>query len=229
MKTVDEVLEAIGGVFSATSASERILQIRDHGRFAPNISDEEMRTGVVRSVTEGRHFRLGSSDRNMQRFLFETARQQQPKAVIEFGTCFGVSAAALAFGMGAGRLVTIEADPTLASIAREYLNRLGLDWVDVRQGTFEDVLASLDVDGIELVFDDGDHTGYGERRRLEQLLPRCAERVRFIWDDIRWSAEMLDWWNEISRRPEASDVRDTGRAGSLIWRSGGAPNATTPQ
>jgi predicted O-methyltransferase YrrM len=214
---VDEALDAIGAAYARLVTSKRVLQIRDHGQFAANVSDAEMRRGIERSVMEGPHCRLGSSDRNMQRLLFETAWQHRPKVAIEFGTCFGVSAAALAFGMGGGRLVTIEADPTLASIAREQLNALGLGWVDVRQGTFGDVLSSLDLDEIELVFDDGDHTGYGERQRLEQLLPRCAERVRFIWDDIRWSAKMLDWWKEVSHRPEASDVQDKGRAGSLIW------------
>jgi predicted O-methyltransferase YrrM len=212
---VEEALALIRAEYAMCSTSERVLQIRDHGLFSPEVSDSDMRQGVMRSVIEGAHFRLGSSDERMQRLLFDAARGC--KVVLEFGTFFGVSTAALAFGMGSGRLVTIEADPTLASIAREHLDALGIGWVEVKQGTFDEVLQSLDVDGIELVFDDGDHTGHGERRRLEQVLARCSNRARFIWDDIRWSKKMLDWWKEVSQRPEAVEVLDLSRAGSLIW------------
>jgi predicted O-methyltransferase YrrM len=220
MINVDQALERIAAAYAPIQGSRRELQIRDHGLFREGLTPAELERGSVRMITEGDHCRLGSANESMQRFLFETARERRPKVALEFGTCFGVSTAALAFGMDSGRLVSVEADVTLAELARDQLERLGLGWVEVWRQTFRELLGGLQLDSlespIELVFDDGDHSG-AERERFDVVLPFCAPQTLFIWDDIRWSVEMHDWWRDVSQRPEASDVRDLGRCGALLW------------
>lgn len=217
MLSQPQALHSIAEAYAPILHSSRELLIRDHGRFSPLVSEEDMRRGVARTVIEGRHFKLGSADRDLQALLFDEARVRRPKTVIEFGTCFGVSAAALAFGMVEGRLITIEADPVLAGLARATLDVLGLGWVEVHQGTFAEVLPTLELADVGLVFDDGDHTGTGERARFFEVLPSCAAGTRFIWDDIQWSKEMLTWWREVSGMPGVSEVRESWRAGALTW------------
>lgn len=213
--SAESALALIADAYAAIRQSTRSLSIRDHGMFQPELTAEEMRAGVAREVVEGEHFRLGSADPSLQRFLFNEARARAGGTVIEFGTCFGVSTAALAFGLVAGRLVTIEADPALVAIARATLRRLGLSWVEVIEGTFSEVLPKLDLANVCLVFDDGDHTGRGERERFRAMLGRCAPRARFVWDDIRWSSKMLAWWREVAALPNVSDVYDGGRFAAL--------------
>lgn len=65
---------------------------------------------------------------------------------IELGAAIGLSGAYQASALrlnGAGRLTTLEGDPTLARIARETHQRLGLDNVDVVEGRFDDTLGPV--------------------------------------------------------------------------------------
>lgn len=215
-------LNRIAVAYAPLQVSQRKLEIRDHGMFREGLTSDELTVGSVRTINEGEHCILGSVNAQMQRFLYTKAQKHRPKVALEFGTCFGVSAAAIAFGMGSvgpSQLVSIEADPMLVGLARHQLKTLGLDWVEVRQNRFQDELENLGLKDIELVFDDGDHTGWGEAQRFASVLPFCAPKTLFIWDDIRLSKPMNDWWKHVSKQPQASEVHDYERYGSLVWNS----------
>jgi predicted O-methyltransferase YrrM len=89
------------------------------------------------------------------------ARLAGARAILEIGTLGGVSAIWLARALPpGGRLVTLEADPKHAQIARANLARAGLAGsVEVRLGTALDSLAALAAEGagpFDLVFIDAD-------------------------------------------------------------------------
>ncbi|MBR0726883.1 O-methyltransferase [Bradyrhizobium manausense] len=98
--------------------------------------------------------------------LYMLARCSRAKAIIEFGTSFGISTLHLAAGLrdnGGGRLITSEFEPSKAARARENLRDGGLiDLVDIREG---DALKTLSVDlpnQIDLVLLDGAKALYPE-------------------------------------------------------------------
>ncbi|MBR0687140.1 O-methyltransferase [Bradyrhizobium manausense] len=98
--------------------------------------------------------------------LYLLARCSRAKAIIEFGTSFGISTLHLAAGLrdnGGGRLITSEFEPSKAARARENLRDGGLiDLVDIREG---DALKTLSVDlpdQIDLVLLDGAKALYPE-------------------------------------------------------------------
>ncbi|MGY4436837.1 putative O-methyltransferase YrrM [Bradyrhizobium sp. F1.13.1] len=91
--------------------------------------------------------------------LYILARSSRAKAIVEFGTSFGISTLHLAAGLrdnGGGRLITTEFEPSKAARARENLAAGGLlDLVEIREG---DALKMLRVDlpdTIDLVLLDG--------------------------------------------------------------------------
>ena len=77
------------------------------------------------------------------------ARSLGAKSILEFGTLGGYSTIWLARALAeGGRLVTLEADPGYAEVARENLARAGLaDAVDLRVGPALDVLPVLHAEG----------------------------------------------------------------------------------
>jgi predicted O-methyltransferase YrrM len=86
-------------------------------------------------------------------------RSSRAKAIVEFGTSFGISTLHLAAALrdnGGGRLIASEFEPTKAARARENLSAGGLlDLVEIREG---DALETLSVDlpdPIDLVLLDG--------------------------------------------------------------------------
>jgi predicted O-methyltransferase YrrM len=93
------------------------------------------------------------------------ARIQGARRILELGTLAGYSTIWLARALPAdGRLVTLEAEPRYAEVARANLERAGVgDLVDVRVGPAIETLPQLaqeDAGPFDLVFVDADKEGY---------------------------------------------------------------------
>lgn len=95
------------------------------------------------------------------KFLHLLARSVNARAILEVGTLAGYSTIWLARALGGGgRLVTLEAEPRHAEIARANLARAGLSGVvQVRLGPALETLPALEAEGagpFDLVFIDAD-------------------------------------------------------------------------
>ncbi len=89
------------------------------------------------------------------------ARSVGAKAILEFGTLAGYSTIWLGRALPeGGRLITLEADPRYAEVARKNIARAGLgDVVDLRVGPALDILPELHAEGtgpFDLTFIDAD-------------------------------------------------------------------------
>jgi len=98
---------------------------------------------------------------NFGKFLYLLARMQGAKNILEFGTLGGYSTIWLARALPpGGRLITLEADPKHAEIARANLPRAGVaDAVDVRVGQALDLLPKVAAEmraPFDLIFIDAD-------------------------------------------------------------------------
>ncbi len=98
------------------------------------------------------------------KFLYLLARIQGARLILELGTLAGYSTIWLARALPpGGRLVTLEADPRHAAIARANFARAGLDGqIELHQGAALDSLAALAAAGAEpfdFVFIDADKAG----------------------------------------------------------------------
>ena len=102
---------------------------------------------------------------NQGKLLQLLARLQQARTILEIGTLGGYSTIWLARALPAGgRLITLEADPGHAAVARANLVRAGLAGVvELRPGRALDTLPQLAAEGrgpFDLIFIDADKPGY---------------------------------------------------------------------
>ncbi len=98
---------------------------------------------------------------NQGKLLHVLARMQRARSILEIGTLGGFSTIWLARALpGDGRLVTLEADPRHAEVARSNIERAGLAHiVELRVGPALDTLPELESAGygpFDLVFIDAD-------------------------------------------------------------------------
>jgi predicted O-methyltransferase YrrM len=129
-----------------------------------SVPDEE-RLRLMRSKADYRHFYAQLKDyalpvsRDTGRLLYLMARATGARAIVEFGTSFGLStlhlAAALRDNEGGGdggRLITTEFEPSKIARARDNLAAGGLsDLVEIREGDALETLASGLPDTIDLL------------------------------------------------------------------------------
>jgi predicted O-methyltransferase YrrM len=104
---------------------------------------------------------------NQGKFLMLMAHAQGARNILEIGTLGGYSTIWLARALPAdGRLVTLEAVPTHARVARENIERAGLgDRVEVRLGRALETLPQLSTESrgpFDFIFIDADKAGYPE-------------------------------------------------------------------
>jgi len=142
--------------------------------------------------------------------------------IVEFGTSFGISTMYMAASCPESIVYTIEGSPAIAEIAGQNFIDAKLDNVKLFTGSFEEVLPEIMNSGIKpgLVFIDGNH-------RKEPVLYyfKCMSKISdnktvMIIDDIYYSKEMEEAWNEIKLDEKVSVTIDIFRMGIVFFRDG---------
>jgi predicted O-methyltransferase YrrM len=128
------------------------------------------------------------------KLLHILARLQGARHILEIGTLGGYSTIWLARALPeGGRLVTIEADPRHADVARKNILRAGLDLlVDLRLGLGLDVLAELASEGgaFDLAFIDADKQNIPEYFKFALKLARRGSLI--IVDNVVRDGRVID-------------------------------------
>jgi predicted O-methyltransferase YrrM len=187
------------------NASIQLITRTDYGAGNPGstLTAEEMQAGVDVTSTLGQISQAVSKSAFWSLFLFKLIRAMRPRSCIEMGTAVGISGAYQAAALrlnGQGTLRTLEGGTSVAAVARNNFQQLGLDNVEVVVGRFEDTLADVLIrhQPVDYVFVDGHHDEHATLRYLEQILPYCSEKAILVFDDIAWSDGMKRAWRAIT-------------------------------
>jgi len=172
---------------------------RSHREFAARMADvpPAQRYGGG----DSREFFAAAKDLYMavrpdtSRLLYILTRTRQARAIVEFGTSFGVSTLCLAAGLrdnGGGRVIGTEYEPTKAAAARAHLAEAGLaDLVEIREGDACDTLARDLPAGVDILFLDGAKEMYLDIVKLVE--PNLSPEALIVVDNSDRSPELLDY------------------------------------
>lgn len=192
--TTTPVAPLLARLFEETAADDAATEAA-----VADLSDAE-RMAMMRSKTAYRdlygrlrHAALAVSPET-GRLLYMLARAGRARAIVEFGTSFGISTLHLAAALrdnGGGRLITTEFEPSKAARARRNLEAAGLaDLVEIREGDALQTLATGLPDGIDLVLLDGAKPLYPEILALVE--DRLGGGAVIVADNAGFSPAYLD-------------------------------------
>jgi predicted O-methyltransferase YrrM len=174
--------------------------------------------GRGQRVTVAAEAALASSPPWKGALLYHLVRGLRPTRVVEFGTCFGVSASYLAAALranGVGQLFTIEGSPSRHRIAEESIESVAPGVSMAICGRFDDHLDLLDA--AELFFLDGNHWEEPTLRYVREAARRSSRPALMVIDDVAgYSEEMSAAWHRLRREGEFSGqvlVHDVG----MLW------------
>ncbi|SDS02689.1 class I SAM-dependent methyltransferase [Gramella sp. MAR_2010_147] len=149
--------------------------------------------------------------------------------VLELGTSLGIASSAIAANRST-QLITIEGCKETSRIARQQFEKYDLKNIKLEIGQFDDILSKIKAElqttnsdlrtseKFDLVYFDGNHQKEPTLEYFRRLLPTAHNDSVFIFDDIHWSPEMEEAWEEIKIHPEVRVTIDTFQWGLVFFR-----------
>jgi predicted O-methyltransferase YrrM len=151
--------------------------------------------------------------------LFSLVRELAPRRIIELGTNIGISSAYMAAAEqvnGAGTLITLDASPGRSRAASRMHAALGLTNVEYVVGTFDRTLESALREAVDFAFIDGHHQFEPTLDYFDRIWRHSLDGAVFVFDDIRWSADMERAWKRLQLDPRLAVVVDLCGLGVAI-------------
>jgi len=140
--------------------------------------------------------------------------------IIELGTNTGLSGCYFLSSNVSVELVTVEGSEKLCEIAKNNLGKISNKF-QILNKMFDQALESL-IDKEEK-FDIGFVDGQHEKKATLFYAQKLKKLVRpggiIIFDDIYWSEDMNDGWNELVRDDDYSETIDLGNRGICIIKN----------
>ncbi|HCN85200.1 MAG TPA: SAM-dependent methyltransferase [Sphingobacteriaceae bacterium] len=160
----------------------------------------------------------------LAQLIYRIANDFQPRNIVELGTCLGVTTAYLAKAVPSAKVISIEGCPETALVAKENLEKLHIKNAKILTGNFDSVLPGFIAteNPLDFVFIDGNHRKEATLSYFNLCLPALQENSVMIFDDIYWSKDMEEAWEEIKAHPLVTVTVDLFWIGLVFFKTGQA-------
>jgi predicted O-methyltransferase YrrM len=177
-------------------------------------------SAISSNKTVGSIAKHSAKSAKQAQLLFRLVNFFEPETIIELGTSLGVSTAYLASANSKIPVITIEGCEETAEIAKQNFKHLKLKNIEQLVGNFDEVFPKL-VKGckkIDLIYIDGNHRKQPTINYFQQCLEKVNEDSVLIFDDIYWSDEMIQAWEEIKKNNQVTLTIDLFYMGIVLFR-----------
>ena len=188
-------------------ADNSTIFVNDHG------------TGKSRQRQISEIARCSLKSKKEAQMLFRFACLMQPKNILELGTCLGITTLYLAKARSSANIFTIEGCPNIAKIAQQNFKNLSAKNITSFVGNINTELPKVlsQIDSLDMVFFDANHTKEATLNYFYQCLEKANEGSVFIFDDIYWSKGMTEAWEEIYKNPAVTYSIDLFHLGIVFF------------
>lgn len=152
--------------------------------------------------------------------LFRIVHYYKPAIIVELGTSLGITTSYLSFANPGAEIITMEGAHEVAAVAQKNFNQLYLSNIKIIEGNFDETLLIVNsqLATVNFAFIDGNHRKEPTLNYFQQLLNKASESSIFIFDDIHWSEEMEEAWNEIKQHSSVTLTIDLFFIGIVFFR-----------
>jgi predicted O-methyltransferase YrrM len=193
-------------------ADSRELLIEDFGAGS--------RTGLTKRRLIKAIAKSSLKPKKFSQLLFRMVDYYQPKSILELGTSLGVTSAYLAASKPDASVITMEGSTAVANIAKENFRKLQLNNIQVVEGNFDETLPPVvaNLSAIDFAFLDGNHRYQPTINYFNEVLKKSHEYTIIILDDVHWSKEMEQAWEEVKLHPQVTMTIDLFFIGIVLLR-----------
>ena len=202
-----------------------------------NIETERKKLRNDRREIKGIDFGAGSRQAKMKRvcdiarhslkpkkqaqLLYHIADHFEAENILELGTSLGISSAYLTTN-GKANVLSLEGNEAIAKEAAQVFSNLGISKIKIIIGNIDETLgeALREMSSPDLVFLDANHRREPCLRYYNSILNAAHQEMIVILDDIHWSTEMEEAWEEIIKDERVSVSVDLFHFGLVFLHKG---------
>lgn len=165
----------------------------------------------------GRIIKRSSVSKKYGKLLYDLIQTFQCEDILELGTSVGISTAYIA--QNAKKIKSIEGIKSKSDIGQKISVQLNQK-TEFIIGNFDQILDDILIfyTKLDFVFFDGNH----QKESTLKYFYTCLEKIHndsiFVFDDIHWSAEMEEAWNEIKNNEKVRVSVDLFRMGLIFFK-----------
>ncbi len=142
----------------------------------------------------------------------------KPNTVLELGTSLGLATTAIALGNSNTKITTVEGCPKTHEFSKQQFEQHHLENICAINANFDTFLKTTN-ENFDLVYFDGNHQKKATLQYFHTLVDQVHNDTVFIFDDIHWSKDMEEAWEEIKMHQKVSITIDTFYWGFVFFRS----------
>lgn len=204
---------SIEALRTALLSDNRTLEIEDLGAGS--------RTGNGKKRTVRQLAKTAVKPKKYGQLLYRLVKHYQPETIVELGTSLGLTTAYLATANPLSKVVTVEGSGAIYNVAKENFKSLNIQNVEALQGHFDDALPQLlhSMEKVDVGYIDGNHRLEPTLSYFQHFLEKVHNDTILIFDDIHWSLEMEQAWNEIKSHPRVRCSVDIFFLGFIFFRN----------
>ncbi|TNE53060.1 MAG: methyltransferase domain-containing protein [Bacteroidetes bacterium] len=186
----------------------RELLIHDEGAGSKKLGNKRKVAQIARSAsTKGVYGKL----------LYQLVKHYDCQRVLELGTSLGMGSFHMALASEDCKVYTVDACSNTQQEAKKTAETHGIQNIHFIHQNFNEYLNS-EKQVFDLVFIDGHHDGKALLNYLERILPMTHDQSLIILDDIRWSKDMFEAWQQVIQDQRFHLSLDFFRMGVLLKR-----------
>jgi predicted O-methyltransferase YrrM len=193
-------------------ANATVIEVLDRGAGS---RQSEFKQRSISSIAKS-----ALKQKKISQLLYKMGVYFNPSNILEMGTSFGITSSYLAMSMPNQILVTMEGAPAIAQEAQTTFDLLHLKNIQIVEGDFASSLPIYlhSIPHIGMVYIDGNHRYKPTMEYFKLLLSKVNEQSILIFDDIYWSSEMEQAWDEIKKQKEVTLTLDLFYVGIVFFR-----------
>ncbi len=207
-----EAYQQVEALRKGMLSDKDIIHVEDFG--AGSVS------GKTRQRTIASIARHAAKPEKWAQLLYRIVNYYQPETILELGTSLGISTAYMAKANPHAYVITAEGSNAIAQEAIRNFNELHIPSVELVEGNFDDTLPSIlrTMQVVDMAFIDGNHRREPTLRYFAQIMAHTHNFSVIILDDIHWSGEMEQAWQEIREHPRVRLTIDLFFIGLVFFR-----------
>lgn len=191
---------------------EKLLTVEDLGAgSSTTTSDQRSVSSIAKNAAKPPKY---------GQLLYRMVKYYPCNTVLELGTSLGLTTSYLSLAKPEANLITMEGAASVAAVAKENFSNLSLQNIKLVEGNFDFTLPATlyHLPAVDFAFVDGNHRREPTENYFHQLLQKTNNDSILVFDDIHWSEEMEQAWENIKQHPAVRCTIDLFFIGIVLFR-----------